>query len=250
MLSAWPLAGVHLGRLVARRERLREFGKRQAELVRADTLGFLAEEFLAEQIELLAERGVLALRSRQLGLQRRDEGPRRVEIVDRVRRDRHTRIIRESRSAYKVTPRVRTTGAAACGSDPCRQAAGADRRSGSRRASPRSRSATRTSRARAVCTGPRTLSDPTPGSSLDRRADSETRRDALAADPAPVAREPALRGRRWNAADRSCRWRRTRAPSAAASTWPSQHLHDLADQVGRHARRHAHVITTDQRDLD
>ena len=50
MLSAWPLAGVHLGRLVARLERLSQLGERQAELVRADTLGFLAEEFLAEQI--------------------------------------------------------------------------------------------------------------------------------------------------------------------------------------------------------
>ena len=57
-----PLARVHLGRFVARLQLLGQLREGQTELVGADALGFLPEEFLAEDVELLAERGVLARR--------------------------------------------------------------------------------------------------------------------------------------------------------------------------------------------
>ena len=53
MLLAGPLAGVHLGRFVARFQLLGQLGKGQAKLRLADPFRFLPEEFVAEDVELL-----------------------------------------------------------------------------------------------------------------------------------------------------------------------------------------------------
>ena len=61
---------VHLDRLGDRARLVGELLKRQLQLPRIHAFGFLAEQPLTEHVELMAERGVLALRLRQLVLQR------------------------------------------------------------------------------------------------------------------------------------------------------------------------------------
>ena len=104
---AGPFAGVHLDRVGRRLRLVGQLGKREAQLVGTHAFRFLAEEALTEEIQLMAERGVLALHLRQFGLQRGDERPRRGEIV-KVARGlvRHARIIREPDRAYNGAARL------------------------------------------------------------------------------------------------------------------------------------------------
>ena len=101
MRLAWPLAGVQLGGLGGILRLVGELGEGQAQVIRTDPFGFLPVQFLAERVELLTQGGVLPLRPRQLGLQRRDERARRREIRDRLRLHRHARMIRDDGSRYK-----------------------------------------------------------------------------------------------------------------------------------------------------
>jgi hypothetical protein len=85
---------------------VRQLRKRESQLVRTHPFGFLAEEPLTEQIELMAERGVLALDSGEFVLERGDERPRRGEIVEVSRRlVRHADLIRERDPPYKTPTR-------------------------------------------------------------------------------------------------------------------------------------------------
>ena len=78
-----PLTGIHFDRFIGRNGRfVAELGKRQPQLVGADPFRFLTEEPLTEEIELMAERRVLALDPRELVLQRRDERPGGPQIID------------------------------------------------------------------------------------------------------------------------------------------------------------------------
>ena len=92
-LTASPLAGVHFGRLLARLQLLGQLREGQTKLVGTDPFRFLAEEFLAQGIELLAERGVFARQSRQLRFERRYTALRLRQIGDVVH---VARMIRES----------------------------------------------------------------------------------------------------------------------------------------------------------
>ena len=65
-----PLARVHFGRLVAGLEFLGQLREGQAELIGTHTFGFLAEEVVTEEIELLAQGEVFSLGLRQRGFER------------------------------------------------------------------------------------------------------------------------------------------------------------------------------------
>ena len=117
MLAHGRLARVHLDRLGDRAGLVGELLEGELQLPRIDAFGFLAEQPLTEHVELMAQRRVLALRLRELVLQRGDQGPRRGEIGDvGPARVRHARMIRERRSAVQrptITRRARTSGGGA-----------------------------------------------------------------------------------------------------------------------------------------
>ncbi len=69
MLLARPLAGVHFGRLVAGLEFLGQLGKGEAQLRVAHAFRFLAEELVAQQVELLPQGGVFLFGPSQRVLQ-------------------------------------------------------------------------------------------------------------------------------------------------------------------------------------
>src|SRR5262249_58234189 len=94
-------------------------------------------------------------------------------------------------AVQRLTPRVRTSAGVGWASDRCRRAASADRYSAFPPVRHRSPSARRTCRVRDAGRGPKTRTDPTPGSSADRRADSGTTTHARTLDPARAARAPA-----------------------------------------------------------
>lgn len=98
--SARSLAGIHFDRLGDGSGLIRQLRKRQSQLIRTHPFRLFAKEALTEDVKLMAQRGILALRARQLVAQRRDERLRRGEVRD-VACLRHARIIRESRPPYK-----------------------------------------------------------------------------------------------------------------------------------------------------
>jgi hypothetical protein len=91
MLLAGPLARIHLRRLVARLELLRELREGQAELVRVHTFGLFPKQFVTEQVEFLAKKRIFQLGPAKGGLEVGDQRPRGGEIRDGLRRDRHAR---------------------------------------------------------------------------------------------------------------------------------------------------------------
>jgi hypothetical protein len=101
-------------------EFLGELGEGQAELIGAHAFGFLAEEFVTEEVEFLAQGEVFSLGLRQRGFERRNARLSAREIRDRG----HARIIDQPRSSYNTRrvpsrdplvppppPRVRQIGA-------------------------------------------------------------------------------------------------------------------------------------------
>src|SRR5947208_12025930 len=67
--GTWPFARVHFDRVGRRTRLVRQLRKREPQLVRTHPFGFLAEEALTQQVELMAERRVLALHAREFVLQ-------------------------------------------------------------------------------------------------------------------------------------------------------------------------------------
>lgn len=70
------LARIHFHRLGDRATLVGELLERQLQLPRVDALGFLPKEALAENVELVRQRGDFALGFRELLLERGDEGTR------------------------------------------------------------------------------------------------------------------------------------------------------------------------------
>ena len=76
MAAHWRLAGVHFHRLGDGPSLVLQLLQRELELPRVDAFGFLAKQPLTQDVELVPQRGDLALRFRQLLLKRGDEGAR------------------------------------------------------------------------------------------------------------------------------------------------------------------------------
>src|SRR5438094_630420 len=98
-----PLARVHFNRLGRDLRLVGELRKRQSQLIGADPFGFLAEQPLAEEIELMLEDRLLALQLRDFTLQRRDQRAGGREIVDVAHAFiGHADIIRDADPQYKI----------------------------------------------------------------------------------------------------------------------------------------------------
>jgi len=95
--SPRPLPGTHFHGVGDGAGLVGQLRKRQPQLIRPDPFRFLAEQSLAEDVELMAQRCIFALRARQLLTQRRDQRLRGCEVGD-VRCVRHARIIRDTRA--------------------------------------------------------------------------------------------------------------------------------------------------------
>ena len=78
------LARVHLHRFGYRAALVGELLERELQLPRIHTFGFLAKQPLTQNVELMPQRGDLALRFRQLLVKRGDEGARGGQILDGV----------------------------------------------------------------------------------------------------------------------------------------------------------------------
>jgi len=82
MLTHRRVSRVHLDRLGDRPRLVGELLQGELQLARVDTLGFLAEQPLAQHVELMAEGGILTLGLRELVAQRGDERASGGEILD------------------------------------------------------------------------------------------------------------------------------------------------------------------------
>lgn len=103
--GAGPFGRVHVDRVGRRPRLVSQFAQREPQLVRTHAFRFLAEEALAQQVELVAERRVLTLHAHQFVLQG-DECPCRGEIVDVSRRlVIHADMIREDDPPYNASGR-------------------------------------------------------------------------------------------------------------------------------------------------
>jgi hypothetical protein len=101
--GARPFARIHLDRLGRGARLVGQLRKREPQLVGTHPFGFLAEEPLAQEVQLMVERRVLALDAREFVLQGRDERPRRGEIVDLSRMFvGHAGMIREDDPPYNT----------------------------------------------------------------------------------------------------------------------------------------------------
>ena len=99
--GTWPFARVHFDRVGRRTRLVRQLRKREPQLVRTHPFGFLAEEALTQQVELMAERHVLALHAREFVLQGGNQRSCRGEIVDvSCGLVRHADMIREDDPPY------------------------------------------------------------------------------------------------------------------------------------------------------
>src|SRR5437660_256458 len=106
--GTWPFARVHFDRVGRRTRLVRQLRKREPQLVRTHPFGFLAEEALTQQVELMAERRVLALHAREFVLQGGDQCPCGGEIVDVARGlVRHADMIREDDPPYNSSRQSR-----------------------------------------------------------------------------------------------------------------------------------------------
>jgi hypothetical protein len=161
------LARVHFHGLADRASLVGELLQRERELSGIDALGLLAEQPLAQDVELVPQGGDLTLRGGQLLVQRRDEGARGGEIVDGLME--RARLIHSWRLTTPARP-VLTSGHHGPGSYAARlipAAAARVREVDAREQEQRSplrivtgvarrpRPATQTSRARAACRAPR-----------------------------------------------------------------------------------------------
>jgi hypothetical protein len=82
--AAGSLAGIHFDRLGDRTGLVGELRKRQSQLIGTHLFRLLAEEPLAQDVQLMAQRRILALRACQLLAQRRNEGLRGGKVGDSV----------------------------------------------------------------------------------------------------------------------------------------------------------------------
>ncbi len=118
------VARVHFDRLGDGARLVGELLERELQLPRIDALRLLAKQALAQHVELMPQRRVLALDLGELLLERGDEGARRREILDvaraRVRRLAHCCILRPrldlvlTHHQVEVTRRAHTSADAAC----------------------------------------------------------------------------------------------------------------------------------------